>query len=105
MTIKGRELFRVPEPVQIVLFCLIGLLVAVLIWSVVMPREQVIRYAKARPQVYVMSHDVYTNLDNRPIYVLEYAIDGELQAPANFKTEREMLEFEGYLYRIGERGK
>lgn len=44
--IKGRELFRVPEPAQIVLFCLVGLLVAVLIWSVVMPKEQLVRYAR-----------------------------------------------------------
>lgn len=101
--IEGRELFRIPEWVQIVAFALACMLATIALWSIVAPREKVIRYAKEKPTVYVVARNQYANLDGSTIYSLEYTIDGEMQIPANFRTEKEMIHFEQYLYRAARR--
>jgi hypothetical protein len=102
-TIKGREYFRIPEWAQIVVFALSVSLASVALWAIVTPREKVIRYAQDKPSVYVVTRNTYYNLDGNTVYSLEWTINGEMQIPANFHSEKEMIEFEQYLYRMGKR--
>lgn len=101
--IEGREHFRIPEWVQIVAFALACVLATIALWSIVAPREKVIRYAQDKPAVYVVTRNTYYNLDGNTVYSLEWTINGEMQIPANFHSEKEMIEFEQYLYRMGKR--
>lgn len=103
-TIKGREYFRIPEWVQIAVFALAVSLASVALWAIVTPKERTVRYAKEKPHIYIVSRGEYLNLEGREIFCLEYTVDGVMQIPTNFTTEKQMVEFEQYLYRIGERG-
>lgn len=101
--IQDRDHLRIPEWLCILLYTVATAALSFALFMYSMPKEKIIRYAKEKPTVYVVARNQYANLDGSTIYSLEYTIDGEMQIPANFRTEKEMIHFEQYLYRAARR--
>lgn len=103
--VRATNMFRVPEWVQVLLYTISLCALCFALFAYTIQRERVVKYSQAKPSVYVVAHNQYMNLDGSTIWSLEYTVNGEMQIPANFKTEKQMIEFEQYLYRVGERAK
>jgi hypothetical protein len=53
-----------------------------------------------KPSIYITRTDHIRTLDGGELWVLEYTINGELQAPA-FNSQKAMTEYRAYLDTIG----
>ena len=101
--VTARDMFRVPEWVQAIIYTLSLCALCFALFSYTIPREKVVKYVMSKPSIYVVAVNKYYNLDGRIIWSLEYTVDGEMQVPANFDSEERMISFQQYLYRIGVR--
>lgn len=100
-TIEGRSFTTVPEWIQIALFSLAGLLLAIVLFRATEPK---VRYVEQKPTAinfYITNRDEYINIDGRTVYALEYSLDGSVQIIPNFQTEAARDRFEMYLTTIG----
>jgi hypothetical protein len=53
-----------------------------------------------KPSIYITRTDHLRTLDGGELWVLEYTVNGELQAPA-FSSQKAMTEYRAYLDTIG----
>jgi hypothetical protein len=54
----------------------------------------------SKPDIYITRTDRYRTIEGRELWVLEYTINGELQAPA-FNSREAMAEYRDFLATIG----
>jgi hypothetical protein len=55
----------------------------------------------ARPSIYITRMDHAVTIERKPLWILEYTVDGVLQAPA-FTSQEAMTRYVEYLETIGE---
>jgi hypothetical protein len=53
-----------------------------------------------KPSIYITRTDRVPTVDGRDVWILEYTVNGELQAPL-FNSQKAMTEFREYLDTIG----
>jgi hypothetical protein len=94
---------RIPEWLKMLVVSFGLMLLAIVVFRASLP--QYYPTEKPKPVIYVTSRPEYLNVDGNIVYSLEYSIDGAAQVPINFATDKERIEYEGWLYQVGRRAK
>jgi hypothetical protein len=102
--IEGRTFTSIPEWVRIILFTLSAMLLAIIIFHASEPKPEyaaTISQTKQAHTFYIINREEFTNMENKIVYVLEYACDGMAQITPSFPTLAERDKFELYLTTLG----
>jgi hypothetical protein len=101
--IEGRTFTSIPEWVRIILFTLSAMLLAIILFHASEPKASTLTVEQEPPKhtFYIINREEYTNMENRTVYVLEYACDGMAQITPSFPTLAERDKFELYLTTLG----
>jgi hypothetical protein len=101
--IEGRSFTTIPEWVRIILFTLTAMLAAIILFHASEPKAAAlsIEQATMKHTFYIINREEFINMENRTVYVLEYACDGMAQITPSFPTLAERDKFELYLTTLG----
>jgi hypothetical protein len=100
---EGRMFTTIPEWVRIIIFTLTAMLLAIILFHASEPALSVDRIdtMKDTHTFYIINREEFVNMENRTVYVLEYACDGMAQIMPSFPTLAERDKFELYLMTLG----
>jgi hypothetical protein len=102
--IEGRSFTTIPEWVKIFIFTMSAMLIAIILFHASEPKSEyaaTINQEKQAHTFYIINREEFTNMENRTVYVLEYACDGMAQITPSFPTLAERDKFELYLTTLG----
>jgi hypothetical protein len=102
--IEGRSFTTIPEWVRIILFTLTAMLAAIILFHASESKPEyaaTVSQTKQAHTFYIINREEFTNMENKIVYVLEYACDGMAQITPSFPTLAERDKFELYLTTLG----